>query len=96
MRYPTYDQGVLLSMTSIFGVSLHSLCESVTSHAPSWSLVPPILIGCASLIGAILSAWKVREDVAAGRERRSEEREIHSFRIAREKVLTPERLDTRP
>ena len=88
MKTPTYDQGVCFSMTSIFGVSLHSLWEAVTSAAPSWSLVPPILIGAASLVGAVMSGIKAHEEIRDGCARRAEERELHQIRVRREKALS--------
>jgi len=83
MKNVTYEQSVCFSMTSIFGVSLHSLWEMVVANAPGWTMVPPILVGVASLAGAVMSGMKAREDILAGRAKRAEEKQLHEARMRR-------------
>ena len=79
----TYHTGHAVAHGTSFLASVALLWQAVLAHAPGWSLVPPLLLSAASLVGAFWSARKVAQDLRHADE-------LHRVRLARARLGLPE------
>lgn len=82
----TYEDGIFGSSVASTACGVSWVWHHLASAGPGWAIVPPVLLSCASLMGAIMSGRKLLLDMELAKAKAAQEarhaEELHAKALA--------------